>query len=84
MESEEIILSAISKIAERKTVIYISHRLKSIMGADNIYVFDGGKIVEQGTHSKLIAEGGIYKKLFSEQEELESFRDLLVKGVWKI
>ena len=84
MESEEIILSAISKIAERKTVIYISHRLKSIMGADNIYVFDGGKIVEQGTHSNLIAEDGIYKKLFSEQEELESFRDLSAKGAWKI
>lgn len=84
VESEEIILSAISKIAERKTVIYISHRLKSIMGADNIYVFDGGKIVEQGTHSKLIAESGIYKKLFSEQEELESFRDLSAKGAWKI
>ena len=40
--------------------------------------------MEQGTHSNLIAEDGIYKKLFSEQEELESFRDLSAKGAWKI
>ncbi len=83
IESEEIILSTIARIAEKKTAIYISHRLRSIMHADNIYVFEAGGIVEQGRHDDLIRDGGVYSKLFKEQEELENFRDSDMKGMWK-
>lgn len=75
IESEEIILSTIKKIAETKTVIYISHRLKSIVEADKIYVMDKGQIREEGTHEELMSTNGIYSSLFIEQEELENFRE---------
>lgn len=74
VESEEIILSTIDEMAKQHTVIYISHRLKSIVNADNIYVFNEGTIVEQGRHEELMQIEGVYKKLFEEQERLENFR----------
>ncbi len=74
VESEEIILDAIRKISKEKTVIYISHRLKSIMAADRIYVMEKGKIVEAGKHEELMGAGGLYSALFTEQQELEDFR----------
>ncbi len=83
MESEEIILKTIANIAKTKTVIYISHRLRSIVASDNIYVFDSGKIVEEGTHEQLMQQGGVYSALFKEQEELENFRDASRRQSWK-
>lgn len=82
IESEEIILRSIEKIAESRTAIYISHRLRSIMRADNIYVFDAGRIVEEGTHEELMSRKGIYRSLFAEQEELENFRNSDMRGMW--
>lgn len=83
VESEEIILRSIERIAETGTVIYISHRLRSIMRADNIYVFDAGRIVDYGTHEELISRKGIYHTLFVEQEELENFRNSEMRGMWE-
>lgn len=74
VESEEIILDVISKIAKKKTVVYISHRLKNIQNADMIYVMEKGRVIEKGTHASLMAQSGLYKSLFIEQETLENYR----------
>ncbi len=50
-----------------RTAIYISHRLSSCRFCDEIAVFDGGKVVERGTHEGLIAEGGKYRELWEAQ-----------------
>ncbi|GAF90338.1 unnamed protein product, partial [marine sediment metagenome] len=50
-----------------RTVFIVSHRLNTIRRADMIYVLEGGRIVESGTHEKLIAANGRYRNLFDIQ-----------------
>ncbi len=57
------------KMVEGKTSIYISHRMSSCRFCDNIIVFDEGKIVEQGSHEKLMDAGGLYSELWNAQAQ---------------
>ena len=66
--SEREIQKALSKLAADRTVIVIAHRLSSIVGVDNIVVFDGGRVVEQGTHDELLAQRGTYYELWEAQQ----------------
>lgn len=60
---------AMLEAAEHKTVIFISHRLSTTVGADRIYVMAGGEIVESGTHAELMAKDGTYAYMFRLQAE---------------
>jgi subfamily B ATP-binding cassette protein MsbA len=66
-ESEHLIQEAIENLLGRRTVFIVSHRLNTIRRADMIYVLERGRIVESGTHEKLIASNGRYKNLFDIQ-----------------
>ena len=50
-----------------RTTLVIAHRLSTVMQADRIVVMEGGRIVEEGSHSELLALGGAYKRLFDLQ-----------------
>lgn len=63
IQNENLIQKAISHITKNKTVIVIAHKLNTTKDCDNILVFDNGRIVEQGTHEKLLEQKGYYKKL---------------------
>ncbi|KAF5516641.1 Leptomycin B resistance protein pmd1 [Colletotrichum siamense] len=67
-ESEKIVQNALadSDVGNRATVA-VAHRLSTIKDADRIYVFSGGRILEQGTHSELLRYGGLYKRLCEAQ-----------------
>jgi ATP-binding cassette subfamily B protein len=52
---------------EGRTTIAIAHRLSTILRADQILVYDRGRIIERGTHSQLLAGGGLYARLYREQ-----------------
>ncbi len=65
--SEQLIQSATEKITEGRTSIIIAHRLATIKKADMILVMDAGKIVETGTHQKLLKENGYYNALYEAQ-----------------
>ncbi|RAQ30799.1 cysteine ABC transporter ATP-binding protein [Hydrogeniiclostridium mannosilyticum] len=73
VESENDIMSEVHKLAETKTVILISHRLANVVKADNIYVMDGGKIAENGSHEQLLKKHGLYEKLWTTQQALENY-----------
>ena len=75
VESEEAILDSIRRLAGKKTVLLISHRLANITGADRIYLMDKGRIAESGTHAGLLACRGAYFRLWQAQQELEQYRN---------
>ena len=63
-----MIQDALDNLMRDKTVIVIAHRLSTIMKMDRIVVIDGGQIVEEGTHQKLLRRrDGVYKKLWNLQ-----------------
>ncbi len=71
VESENEIWACIGELAPQRTPIVISHRLSTIARADMIYVLDGGRSTEHGTHEELMRRGGLYSRLVREQAELE-------------
>jgi ATP-binding cassette subfamily B (MDR/TAP) protein 1 len=66
-ESEKVVQAALDKAAKGRTTIAVAHRLSTIQKADQIYVFDAGRIVEAGTHTDLIAKRGRYYELVNLQ-----------------
>jgi ATP-binding cassette subfamily B protein len=65
--SERLIQAALQRLMEGRTTIAIAHRLSTILRADQILVYERGRIVERGTHDELIRHEGLYAKLYHEQ-----------------
>jgi ATP-binding cassette subfamily B protein len=65
--SERVVQKALDVAAHGRTTVSIAHRLSTVVDADVIFVVDAGRIVERGTHEELLAAGGTYSRLYSEQ-----------------
>lgn len=70
-ESEILVQEAINNLMKNRTTFVIAHRLSTVRHADNIIVIEDGKIVEQGKHSELIKNNGLYTKLYNMQFKLD-------------
>jgi ATP-binding cassette, subfamily B, bacterial len=66
-QSEALIQQALVRIMEGRTSLVIAHRLSTILAADEILVMERGRLVEQGTHAALLAQGGLYATLYETQ-----------------
>jgi ATP-binding cassette subfamily B protein len=65
--SERLIQAALERVMRGRTTLAIAHRLSTILKADQILVYDRGRIVERGNHRELLAQGGLYARLYREQ-----------------
>ena len=78
-EGEKIVQAALDRLMVGRTSFVIAHRLSTVFNADQIYVIDGGRIHEHGTHEELLAAGGLYSTLYhiqfkNEEETLQPAR----------
>ena len=74
VENEKKIQDSLNSLIKNKTVIVISHRLKSIENVDKIIVLDNGIVECQGTHSYLLEHSKVYGKLIERSKAVESFK----------
>jgi ATP-binding cassette, subfamily B, bacterial len=70
-ETEAAIREALEKLMRGRTTFIIAHRIQSLMNADLILVLDNGRIVQQGTHEKLVAQPGVYRRIYEMQALIE-------------
>jgi subfamily B ATP-binding cassette protein MsbA len=75
--SEELVFEALNRLMKGKTSIVIAHRLATIRRADIIFVINDGRLVESGTHSELLARGGLYSEFYQIQFRSEEASDEL-------
>lgn len=70
-KSEKAIQAELRSIAQNRTTLIIAHRLSTVVDADQILVMDKGQIVERGTHSELLQQGGLYEQMWNLQKRIE-------------
>jgi ATP-binding cassette, subfamily B, bacterial len=75
--SERLIQEAVARLLVGRTAIVIAHRLSTVLAADQILVVDAGRIIERGRHRELLAEGGLYARLYREQFGGEPLAEVL-------
>jgi ATP-binding cassette subfamily B protein len=76
--TETEILEALQRVLAQRTSIIVSHRVTAVMNSDVIFVLDGGRIVEQGTHPALVTKRGLYSSLLRRQLLEEGLDDVSV------
>ena len=67
--TEKEIQASLRELSTDRTTLVIAHRLSTVVDADEILVFDDGRIIERGRHAELLAVGGTYAALWSRQQE---------------
>ena len=72
-ESEKMIMDVIKEAAQKKTIVFISHKLSNVADASRIYMLDAGRVIESGTHGELIKQNSAYAALYGEQHFLETY-----------
>jgi ATP-binding cassette, subfamily B, heavy metal transporter len=75
--TEQEIQDALERVSRNRTSLVIAHRLSTIVGADEIIVLDQGRIAERGTHTQLLASGGLYASMWNRQREAQEARERL-------
>ena len=75
-QTEDTILSRLAVLMKERTTILISHRISTVKNADRIIVLNDGSIAETGTHEQLLAQNGIYARIYETQLLQEELAEL--------
>jgi subfamily B ATP-binding cassette protein MsbA len=78
-ESERLVQRALARLMQGRTTVVIAHRLSTVRRADLIVVMERGRIVETGTHTELLARGGLYRRLY-ELQFADDEREQAIEG----
>ncbi|GEO13513.1 ABCB family ABC transporter ATP-binding protein/permease [Microvirga aerophila] len=78
--TEKEIQDALDRVSRGRTTLVIAHRLSTIIGADEIIVLDQGRIVERGTHTSLLDQGGVYAAMWNRQRQVDEARETLKRA----
>jgi ATP-binding cassette subfamily B protein len=78
--TEQEIQAALRQVSKDRTTLVIAHRLSTIIDADEIIVLENGRIVERGAHKALLAEGGVYARMWNRQREADEARRRLAEA----
>jgi subfamily B ATP-binding cassette protein MsbA len=70
-ESERVVQASLASLMKGRTTVVVAHRLSTVVDADLIYVIEGGRVAESGTHAQLAAAAGVYARLHALQARLE-------------
>jgi ATP-binding cassette subfamily B protein len=70
-ETEALIHAALERLRQGRTTFIIAHRIQTVMQADKILVLDKGRVIQQGNHQELMAQDGIYRKIYDLQANVE-------------
>ena len=73
-ENESMIQKAFAALTKDRTVIMIAHRLSTVVGADRIIVLDSGRVAEEGTHTQLLENNGLYARMWAEYNQAVKWR----------
>jgi ATP-binding cassette subfamily B protein len=76
-KTEQDINQALDLVLEDRTAVIIAHRLSTIVTADEIIVLDKGQIAERGTHQNLLAQNGLYQKMWNRQQAFQEVQQKL-------
>jgi ATP-binding cassette, subfamily B, bacterial IrtA/YbtP len=79
-EAEAAIYDALTRLVAGRTVLFVAHRLHTVVEADQILVVDDGTVVERGRHRELLAEGGLYARLWAAADSSADHADALAGG----
>jgi ATP-binding cassette subfamily B protein len=77
-QTEQDIQESLKTVSKNRTTLVIAHRLSTIVDADEILVLDKGKIIERGTHDKLLVKKGVYADMWARQQEAARTRERLI------
>jgi ATP-binding cassette subfamily B protein len=83
-ETEAAIREALEELMHGRTTFVIAHRIQSVADADLILVLEGGRIVQRGTHQELLAQDGLYRRIYDLQTRIEIEVEKEVGGFGKI
>ncbi|MGH6976436.1 MAG: ABC transporter ATP-binding protein [Stellaceae bacterium] len=81
-ESERHVQVALDALMQGRTTVVIAHRLSTVTGADLIYVVDGGRVAEHGTHAELLRQQGVYARLYALQFADQAVAEPAPRAIW--